>query len=78
MEHYHVPESIAKVMVSRKLTDIDQTKEFFSPDISQLHDPFLMKGIETAVNRIILNIESETPIYIFGDYLLLQRSFISY
>ena len=68
MEHYHVPESIAKVMVSRKLTDIDQTKEFFSPDISQLHDPFLMKGMETAVNRIIRNIESETPIFIFGDY----------
>ena len=68
MEYYHVPESIAKVMVSRKLTDIDQTKEFFSPDISQLHNPFLMKGMETAVNRIIRNIESETPIFIFGDY----------
>ena len=68
MEHYQVPESIAKVMVSRKLTDIDQTKLFFSPDISQLHDPFLMKGMARAVNRIIRNIESETPIFIFGDY----------
>ena len=68
MEHYKVPESIAKVMVSRKLTDLDQTKEFFSPSISQLHNPFLMKGMEKAVNRIIRNIESETPIFIFGDY----------
>ena len=68
MEHYQVPESIAKVMVSRKLTDIDQTKLFFSPDISQLHDPFLMKGMARAVNRIIRNIETETPIFIFGDY----------
>ena len=68
MEHYKVPESIAKVMVSRKLTDFDQTKEFFSPSISQLHNPFLMKGMEKAVNRIIRNIESETPIFIFGDY----------
>ena len=68
MEHYKVPESIAKVMVSRKLTDLDQTKEFFSPSIAQLHNPFLMKGMEKAVNRIIRNIESETPIFIFGDY----------
>jgi len=40
MEHYKVPESIAKVMVSRKLTDLDQTKEFFSPSIALLHNPF--------------------------------------
>ena len=48
MEHYKVPESIAKVMVARKLTDLDQTKEYFSPSISQLHNPFLMKGMEKA------------------------------
>jgi len=68
MDQYQVPESIAKVMVARKLTDIHQTKEFFSPNIAHLHDPFLMKGMEKAVNRIIQNIESKTPIFIFGDY----------
>jgi single-stranded-DNA-specific exonuclease len=68
MDQNQVPESIAKVMVARKLTDIHQTKEFFSPNIAHLHDPFLMKGMEKAVNRIIQNIESKTPIFIFGDY----------
>jgi len=68
MDQYQVPESIAKVMIARKLTDIHHTKEFFSPNIAQLHDPFLMKGMKKAVNRVIQNIESKTPIFIFGDY----------
>lgn len=68
MDHYRVPESIASIMGARKLTDIPETNEFFSPNISQLHDPFLMKGMDSAVERIIQNIDSETPIFIFGDY----------
>ena len=68
MEHYQVPESIAKVMVARGLTELDKTKEFFTPNISQLHNPFLLKDMDKAVNRIIQNIDSDTPIFIFGDY----------
>ncbi len=68
MDLYQVPESIANVMVARSLTDLPETKEFFSPNVSQLHDPFLMKGMDQAVARIIQNIESEIPIFVFGDY----------
>ena len=68
MDLYQVPESIANVMVARSLTDIPETKEFFSPNVSQLHDPFLMKGMDQAVARVIQNIESEIPIFVFGDY----------
>lgn len=68
MVQFHVPKMIAQVMASRGLVESGETKSFFSPNIAQLHDPFLMKDMDKAVNRVIRNIQSETPIFIFGDY----------
>jgi len=67
-ESFNIPNHFAEIMVARGLMHSEITTPFFNPDFSQLHDPFLMKDMEKAVDRVIQNIKSKTPIFIFGDY----------
>ena len=62
-----IPEVIAHVLVNRNIDDINKTKAFFRPAISQLHDPFLMSDMDKAVNRLIVAIEKKEDILILGD-----------
>jgi single-stranded-DNA-specific exonuclease len=59
---------IAELLVKRGITNFDQAKDFFRPDLSQLHDPFLMKNMDLAVDRIALAQRNKERILIFGDY----------
>ncbi|SVA37834.1 uncharacterized protein METZ01_LOCUS90688, partial [marine metagenome] len=68
MEQFQVPEIIAQVLINRGLENKNHAKSFFSPDLSNLYNPFLMKNMDIAVDRVIANIKSKTPIFIFGDY----------
>src|SRR5690606_21515421 len=52
----------------RGIENYEQAKAFFRPDIEQLHDPFLMKGMENAVDRIERAIAGNENILIYGDY----------
>ncbi len=63
-----VDEVIATMLVNRGITDFDQAKYFFRPDISHLHDPFLMKDMEKAVLRIESAIARDEKMLIYGDY----------
>ena len=49
-----VNEIIARLLVLRGITTYDKAKKFFRPQISDLHDPFLLKGMHEAVERIEL------------------------
>jgi single-stranded-DNA-specific exonuclease len=64
----NVPESIAKVLVYRGIVDYDRAKEYFRPSLTQLHDPFLLDGMEAAVVRVLKAIENKEPMFVFGDY----------
>ncbi len=64
----NVPTTIAKILISRGITTYNQAKEFFRPQISNLHDPFFLEGIPQAVKRIAKAIETKERILIFGDY----------
>lgn len=55
-------------MALRGIYDYEQAKLFFRPQLSQLHDPFLMKGMQRAVDRITEAIEWHERILIYGDY----------
>ena len=68
MQEFHCTEIIAKTMANRGIISLNDSHTFFNPDLNQLHDPFLMKDMEQAVDRIILNIDKHIPILIFGDY----------
>lgn len=59
---------ISNLLVQRGVTDFFQAKSFFRPDLNNLHDPFLMKGMERAVNRIFKAKETQEKILIYGDY----------
>lgn len=62
-----IPESIARILINRNIDDTLKAKAFFRPAISQLHDPFLMDGMDQAVDRILQAIEKKEKILIFGD-----------
>jgi len=60
--------AICKMLVARGIHTFDQAKLFFRPQLSDLHDPFLMKGMQKAVDRICSAIEWNERILIYGDY----------
>jgi single-stranded-DNA-specific exonuclease len=59
---------IATLLVNRGITNYDEAKEFFRPDLLHLHDPFLMKDMEKAIERIEKAIANEEKILVYGDY----------
>ena len=59
---------IASLLVQRGITAFDQAKTFFRPSLEDLHDPFLMKDMDKAVNRIEKAILNNENILVFGDY----------
>jgi len=64
----NIDEALAKLLVLRGITNYDEAKKFFRPSINNLHDPFLMKDMDLAVNRLISAIRNNEKILIFGDY----------
>ncbi|MEX2596070.1 MAG: single-stranded-DNA-specific exonuclease RecJ [Salibacteraceae bacterium] len=61
-------DALAKILVQRGLLDFHAVKTFFNPDLKQLHNPFLMKDMDVAVNRISDAIENQENILVYGDY----------
>ena len=64
----NIPNVISSLLLQRGIEDFESAKNFFRPDWSQLHDPFLMKDMINAVDRIQLAINANERIMIFGDY----------
>ena len=59
---------IAQLLAQRGITSYEEAKNFFRPDWSQLHDPYLMQDMTVAVNRIIQAIERHERVMVYGDY----------
>ena len=59
---------ICQILVQRNLFTFDQAKSFYRPQLSHLHDPFLMKDMDKAVERITRAIAAGEKILVFGDY----------
>lgn len=59
---------IATLLAQRGITDFDEAKTFFRPQIGHLHDPFLMKDMDKAVQRLSTAISNNEKILIYGDY----------
>jgi len=60
--------SISKVLIQRGHNTIEKASLFLNPSISQLHDPFLMKDMDIAIQRIERAIQDKETILIYGDY----------
>ena len=63
-----VNRSICNILVQRGINDFEKARDFFRPSLSQLHDPFLMKDMRKAVDRITAAINTKEKILVFGDY----------
>lgn len=63
-----VPTIIARLLVQRGINNFEQAKLFFRPEITHLHDPFLMKDMSLAVDRLHKAILNNEKILVYGDY----------
>jgi single-stranded-DNA-specific exonuclease len=59
---------LAQLLVQRNIKTYQEAKEFFRPDLSNLHDPFLMKDMDFAIERIQDAIQAGEKVMIYGDY----------
>jgi single-stranded-DNA-specific exonuclease len=59
---------VADLLVARGYGDTAAAKNFLNPSRDQLHDPFLMRGMPEAVERVLRAIDQHEPILIYGDY----------
>jgi len=58
----------ATLLLQRGIETFEQARKFFRPELNDLHDPYLMKDMEKAVNRIEKAIQNNENILVFGDY----------
>lgn len=63
-----VDDLVAQLLLQRGITTFEGAKSFFRPQLSELHDPFLMKDMDIAVKRIEEAIYNGENILVFGDY----------
>ena len=63
-----VPPLIARILCARGIVDPESALEFLEPPLKRLGDPFALKGMEPAVERIIRAIDGGETIWIYGDY----------
>jgi single-stranded-DNA-specific exonuclease len=59
---------LATLLVQRGVTNFNEAKTFFRPKLLQLHDPFLMKDMDKAIDRIEAAITNQERILVYGDY----------
>ena len=59
---------VAQLLAQRGITTFEEAKAFFRPHIGQLHDPFLMKGMDKAVARLQQAIDQKEAVMVYGDY----------
>ena len=64
----NVNHSLGTMLLQRGIDTFDKAKSFFRPQLSDLHDPFLMKDMDKAVSRLQKAIAKQEKILIFGDY----------
>jgi len=64
----HINKNLCRILVQRGIDSFEKAHHFFRPELSQLHDPWLMKDMLKAVNRILSAINNNEKILVFGDY----------
>ncbi|PJB14507.1 MAG: single-stranded-DNA-specific exonuclease RecJ, partial [Flavobacteriales bacterium CG_4_9_14_3_um_filter_32_8] len=60
--------TLTNILLQRGINTFDAAKSFFRPSLEEIHDPFLMKDMDKAVNRLQSAIENQEKILVYGDY----------
>ncbi|MBR7052367.1 MAG: single-stranded-DNA-specific exonuclease RecJ, partial [Bacteroidaceae bacterium] len=59
---------IGTLLVERGVETVEEAKQFFRPQLTQLHDPFLFKDMKAAINRLNEALGRKERILVYGDY----------
>jgi len=59
---------LSRILASRDISDPDQARRYLSPSLSDLHNPFLMKDMKEAVDRLVKAIHAGEKVVVYGDY----------
>jgi single-stranded-DNA-specific exonuclease len=59
---------LANLLIQRGITNFEHARQFFRPSLDNLHDPFLMKDMDKAIERLNKAIKNNEKILIYGDY----------
>ena len=64
----NISSELSSILVQRGISSFEESKTFFRPSLSKLHDPFLMKDMDLAVNRLCDAVFNNEKILVYGDY----------
>lgn len=67
-EELGVGQILAQLLVQRGINTFDEAKKFFRPDLHDLHDPFLIKDMDKAIERLNQALSQKEKILVYGDY----------
>jgi single-stranded-DNA-specific exonuclease len=67
-EELSISPILSQLLVQRDILTYDDARSFFRPDLSDLHDPFLMADMQKAVDRLTLAMKRNEKILVYGDY----------
>ncbi len=59
---------LANLLVQRGIDSVEEARRFFNPQLQDLHDPFLMKDMDRAVERVEAAVRNQEKIMVYGDY----------
>jgi len=63
-----IDHTLSNLLIQRNINTFDEAKNFFRPELANLHDPFLMKDMDKAIDRIDRAIAKQEKIMVYGDY----------
>lgn len=67
-EALKINKTLCSILVQRGIDTYEKAKDFFRPQLSQLHSPWSMKDMDKAVTRILRAFQQHEKILVFGDY----------
>lgn len=67
-QELNIDRSLAEVLAERGILSFEDARAYFRPEMAKLHDPFLMKDMHKAIERIDTALASKEKILIYGDY----------
>ncbi|WP_316817765.1 single-stranded-DNA-specific exonuclease RecJ [Pedobacter nyackensis] len=64
----NIDHSLAQILAQRGISSFDEAREYFRPQMEKLHDPFLIKDMYKAIERIDIALKNNEKILVYGDY----------
>ena len=59
---------VAELLLQRGIDSYQKAEAFFRPKLEHLHDPFLMRDMDVAVDRLLTAIDKKEKVLLYGDY----------